>query len=800
MLASGRRLVPCTDASVGSFATAEAMAGGASHGPLQALAQAKGHRPPDSLDERLPSMKKPSLQAKLVLFSIVCGVLPVTALAILALVQGSALLQEATATAEQGFSKDTDSRLGALRDCMRQALEEYSRSIDNDVSLLAGSPQTALALQQLTTAYAGHAAEVQADEGRVAALRGELGQYYTGQFGAEYGRQNAGAASPSDPWLARLDANAVALQYTYVQANQNPLGKKHLLDHLDGDSSTYGRLHRELQPWFRQLVERIGYYDVFLINTDGTVIYTVFKELDFATSLTQGAHAQTGLAEAVKAAMAAPRGTVRVTDFRRYPASYEAPAAFAASPVFAGDTLVGAIAVQLPLDRITRVMSQRAGLGETGEAFLVGADGLMRSDSHQDKEHRTVQASFKDAAKGTVSTDATKRAGQGENAVAHYLNYAEKAVIGAFSPVEFFGHRWTVCLEQQTSEALATATAIREAGANRQANYVWLLSILWTLIGCGVATAGLWLARRLAKPAREGADLLAAVAQGDLSGRTKVTSHDEIGRMGESLNTALDNLGTSIAVAQTCVVQIDTTTTDLRQTSKSLADGASHTAASLQEMRATITEIADLSSTCATKAHDANELSQAAQAAVTSGQLETERMATAMREAQAAATAVAKILTTIDGIAFQTNLLALNAAVEAARAGEAGKGFAVVAEEVRGLAQRSAAAARETAGCIQRSTERTNVGAEAAKLVAESFASILHSTVKAAALINDVQTTIKSENEHLNIVSSVAAKIDTMTQCNASAAEELSAAVAMSQEQTTALREALGRFKVRPTS
>ncbi|MBL8751935.1 MAG: methyl-accepting chemotaxis protein [Planctomycetes bacterium] len=737
-----------------------------------------------------------SLQSKLVAYSLLCGVLPLAGSTAFCVLAARSAMQEATAEAEQGFARDTQNRLDAMRATMAQSLQDYASVVANDVALLAGAPHTAEALRGLAAAFGTHAKDLGLDSERIAAMRGELGKdYYASQFGIEYGKQNDGAPSPAPAWLDKLDANGVALQHTFVLRNPNPLGKKHGLDRLPDDDSAYGKLHQRFHPWFRQLVDRAGFYDVFLVDAAGTVVYTVFKELDFATSLTNGAHAATGLAEVTEKALRAAPGTLCFDDYHRYPASYDAPAAFAATPIHDNGALLGAVVVQMPLDRVTRVMSQRAGLGETGEAFLIGPEGCMRSDSRHDP-NRTVLASFRNQAAGTVRTPATRRAAAGETGLDTYDNYAGKPVLGAFAPVPFLGQTWTICVEQETREAMRSAATIHAIGAASSQQFLVVNLCVLAAVGAAIAFAGLCMARRISRPARAGAGLLAMVAEGDLTGRLPTPGHDEIGRMGHSLNVALDNLSTTLAVAQECVVQIDTSAGDLGSTSKSLADGASQTAASLQEMRATIAEIETLSGTVANKADGANTLAQQAQAAVGAGQQATERMAAAMQQAQQAAHDVARILTTIDGIAFQTNLLALNAAVEAARAGEAGKGFAVVAEEVRGLAQRCAAAARETAECIERSTERTNAGAAASKLVLESFGSILQSSQQTAALIGEVMASVRAENEHLAAVGGVVAKIDTMTQSNASAAEQLSAAVAMSQEQTNAARENLSRFKL----
>jgi methyl-accepting chemotaxis protein len=739
------------------------------------------------------------LRTKLTVLCLGLGLCPVLAITTISLHTCGDSLATAATTAREALQTATEERLSSLRDTMRQSMERYERGVELQVAMLATSPSTVAAMRALPAALQAHGQEHGFDAATTARRELELAGYYRDAFDAEYGRINPASRSPSADWLAKLDANGRSLQCSFVGSNPNPLGQKHRLDRPDGDASSYAGLHAQVHPPMRALLERAGYYDIFLVDLEGVVVYTVFKELDFATSLRTGGHADTGLAHACLRALEAPKGEVVATDLQRYPASYQAPASFAACAIFDGEQRLGVLAVQLPLDQMIKgVMSQRGGLGTTGEAYLVGQDRLMRSDAFRDPEHRTVVASLGSPATGTVDGEHVTHGLAGNETVVRGTNYAGRDVIGAYAPFSFFGHTWCICVEQEAEEAVAAAIRLAADGDARQADFFALTVGICLAIAVLVGALGLLLGNTLSRPVTAGAKLLEQVAHGDLRGRVTVSSNDEIGAMGASLNKALDGLGATLAAASSTVAQVDTAAGDLLATSQGLAQSANAAAASLQEMRAALVEIQGVSSDCSTQSGQANELALQVQAHIRSGRIQTTAMTEAMQHAQAAATDVTRMLASIDDIAFQTNLLALNAAVEAARAGDAGKGFAVVAEEVRALAQRAATAAKETGAVVHRSNERTTAGATAARLVEESLGAIQASAEQVAQLLGNVQASIGRQGSSLDHVGRGIVQVDQMSQTNSSVAEELSASVASTRERTQELRTALAAFELGP--
>ena len=223
--------------------------------------------------------------------------------------------------------------------------------------------------------------------------------------------------------------------------------------------------------------------------------------------------------------------------------------------------------------------------------------------------------------------------------------------------------------------------------------------------------------------------------------------------------------------------------------SQALASGASEQAASLEETSASLEEMAGMTKRNAEAAQHAKGLAGHARSAVENGAAGMQRMTSAMDGIKASSGEIAKIIKTIDEIAFQTNILALNAAVEAARAGEAGAGFAVVAEEVRALAQRSASAARETAEKIEAALAKSDEGARTSSDVSAMLDQIVEQVRKMDTLVAEIATASAEQSQGIEQVNRAVSQMDKLTQANAAAAEQSSAAAQELTAQSSELEE-----------
>jgi methyl-accepting chemotaxis protein len=250
--------------------------------------------------------------------------------------------------------------------------------------------------------------------------------------------------------------------------------------------------------------------------------------------------------------------------------------------------------------------------------------------------------------------------------------------------------------------------------------------------------------------------------------------------------------------------QVASAASQVSSASQSLAEGSTEQAASVEETSASLEEMASMAKGNSDNAQRANELASKTRTAADTGAQRITEMRHAMDDIKASSDAIAKIVNTIEEIAFQTNILALNAAVEAARAGEAGMGFAVVADEVRSLAQRAAQAAQETGGKIADAINKSQRGVTISADVAKSLNDIVENARHVDALVSEIATASREQTQGISQVNLALSQMDKVTQSNAgnaeenaAASEELNAQAASMQEAIEELRELVEGMRVR---
>ncbi|MDG6778995.1 methyl-accepting chemotaxis protein [Thiomicrorhabdus sp. zzn3] len=340
-------------------------------------------------------------------------------------------------------------KLVAVRENKKKTITNYLQTIENQLVNMAGSPAIINAVRDFSQAYNQLPNDIQGVNAN--SIQSQLGQYYASTFTREYQKQS-GQEIKASKFVSKLDASSSFLQYHYIVTNPNPLGSKQL--QLESPAKTHwDQVHKQYHLRFKDVLDKFGYYDIFLVDNLGNVIYSVFKEVDFATNLQNGPWKASGLANAWRSAMQHSAGEAAIEDFSLYTPSYDAPAGFMAAPVFSGDERLGSLIFQMPLDKITETMSERAGLGKTGETYLIGADKLMRSDSYVDPQNHSVVSSFRNPQKGSVDTVAAQKALSGESGVDVIRDYNGNPVISAYAPLNYAGLQWAILSEVDIAEA-----------------------------------------------------------------------------------------------------------------------------------------------------------------------------------------------------------------------------------------------------------------------------------------------------------------------------------------------------------
>ncbi len=568
------------------------------------------------------------------------------------------------------------------------------------------------------------------------------------------------------------------LQKAYIDDNPYPIGEKQKLFALKGKYAQmlecYDRPHQQLHPFTDAIIKSFGFYDIFLVGIDGDIVYTYFKERDFATNLSHGRWKDTNIADLYRLLKKKRDDNIWYVDFEPYAPSHNVPAAFAGTVVRdSNKKVIGFLIVQLPIDRINAIMQDRVGLGKTGETYVVGKDFLMRSDSRFSKESTILRRK--------VETPQVKKAiVEKKEGWMISFDYRNVKVLSAYSPFKHNGLDWAVIGEVDYAEVMEPVYNLLKI------NIIVLIVVLLVAVALVFVFV-----KRLVKPIVLVSNALRQIANGDLTVSVSVSGKDEIALMAEELNKMVYNLRKLVSNVSSSTVEVGESSSKLMEVAEnqsaqaeeisaqanSINDSINNISAAVEEVTSGIQEVA---STAQTVSHSTQELSkdaESASSAAESGQkmlqeivekmnsvtAEVERSANITREVAKKAESIGDIVDTISSIAEQTNLLALNAAIEAARAGEAGRGFAVVAEEIRNLAEESRASTEKIAQILKEIGEEANK----AKLSMES-------TVELVSVANKQVNVTHDQFRHIiRQIENVLSKIENI----AESVEEQSAAV-----------------------
>ncbi|MEW6370385.1 MAG: methyl-accepting chemotaxis protein [Pseudomonadota bacterium] len=343
-------------------------------------------------------------------------------------------------------------------------------------------------------------------------------------------------------------------------------------------------------------------------------------------------------------------------------------------------------------------------------------------------------------------------------------------------------------------QKIATTRA-EEAHATERSTRIMMIVLALVSLAMAALVAW-WNTRSITRPLARALEVANTVAAGDLTSRIEVTTRDETGLLLQALKTMNENLVRTVTTVRTSTDTIGTASAEVAAGSLDLSSRTEQQASSLEETASSMEELTSTVKQNADNARQANTLAEAASNVAERGGRVIGEVVGTMEQINTSAGKIADIIGVIDGIAFQTNILALNAAVEAARAGEQGRGFAVVATEVRNLAQRSAAAAKEIKGLIGDSTQAVEAGSKLVTEAGATMSEIVESVRRVTDIMSEITAASTEQTAGIEQINEAVVQMDQVTQQNAALVEQAAAASAAMQEQTAKLAEAVSVFRV----
>ena len=438
-------------------------------------------------------------------------------------------------------------QLSSITISKQQHISDYLNSIKQLMLSSANTMSTADALYYLGRFFQRIEAETKS-EVNIDDIKNKLLNHYDKYYinDINFNLDNIQSKKSTQEYLPQSN-NALIAQYIYIEANEAKIGEKNNLNESTSFVSTYTLNHSKYHPTFNTMLKEFGLYDIFLTDLDGNIVYSTFKEKDYATNLKTGPYSNSGIAEVNNTAYNLNQGEIAFSDFKPYEPSYNTPAAFIATPVYRKGKRLGNLIMQFPIDKIDNIMNfngeyEKAGLGKSGNSFLIGEDFTMRNnsrflDSIKDEKIKNANTTIKLL---KVDTKDAKDALDGNYGQIKFENNGT-SILSAYAPVEIFGSKFAVISQINTDEALEDVKDLNMI--------LILISIAVLIIISFIAIT--FLNKNIINPLTDfehGLNDFFKYLNNETSSAKKleISNHDEIGKMADVVNKNIESIENNI--------------------------------------------------------------------------------------------------------------------------------------------------------------------------------------------------------------------------------------------------------------